>query len=745
MHLVIARKIDALLGITVGDRILYGWDNTSTGVPVDQLPVNFGASFAAETPTSGYAGFTTVGLQSSVDFEVDKMELFGGDMREGGVRGTVGLRLGEATQVKDPYLQTQFGDFTPAFRGVVSLILKRVYIGVNPYLKNWAFLVRRIPQSDWMPDYASIVAPDHHIDANPAHTLRWLITDSKNMGYSTTKVDATSFEYAAITLFNEGFGLSFLWDRQSSIEEFIQKILNHINGVLVVSRTTGKFELTLLRADYTVGDLPIFDEANIISVDSYQRASWSETVNEVTVRYTDRFTGNTHGVTVQDIANIQVQQSVVNTASDYPGITNGDLAARVAQRDLQILSAPLSKVKFTANRTAWNLKVGDVVVFKWAKLDISSMVVRIGAIRYGTLANRTITIEAAEDVFALPAVSYFSSVQPSIPTSTPSPIPATNQRTIEATFWDVMKRVGTPNALAQSDTAAFLTGVAVKPGSLAASFQFESSGVGPSGPFDGIFTGYFCPSCVTPSLIQELVSTFTYSDDTDMSIVAVGDFGYIDDEVVLISAIDTSTHSITLDRGILDTTPMAHSASRLYVTSSLKAVSTWEYGDGETVYSYIRPQFPLGTLARSDATVVTSTLAGRPNRPYPPGKFRLNGSEYPPVLSLAIDLVITWAHRNRTQQTAYLVLQSEGSITTETSVTYNLTVVNSLLGSLVNQTGLTAATYTYSAADFADAVAASADTDISHYVGSSNTVELWATRGGKDSWQRHTFTYYLLS
>jgi hypothetical protein len=46
-------------------------------------------------------------------------------------------------------------------------------------------------------------------------------------------------------------------------------------------------------------------------------------------------------------------------------------------------------------------------------------------------------------------------------------------------------------------------------------------------------------------------------------------------------------------------------------------------------------------------------------------------------------------------------------------------------------------------ADFAAAVAASADTDITHYAGSHNTITLSAVRDGKSSWQAHTVTYSL--
>ena len=714
MHMVLCQKADALLGIIVGDRILWGWDNSSTGATAGALGANWSASMTPPSsptvagPATTNAGFTTVGV-GSTDLYIIQTELFGGDTREGGISGTVGVRMGEDTQVADPYLQRFFGAYTPAFRGVVSIILKEVYIGVNPYLKNWSFLLRRTSCANWQPTYAKIKAPDNHFDTNPAHMIRECITDTDfGMGQPLYKIDDASFSNAAITLYNEGFGVSFIWDQQSPVEDFLQMILNHINGVVSVSLTTGLFELKLLRADYTVSSLPIFDESNIVKVDNFQRAAWGETVNEVVVQYTSRFTGKPQAVTVQDLANMQVQGGLISVTHKFPGITNADLAARVAQRDLQTLSTPLSKVKFTVNRTAWNLGGGDVFRFSWSKLGIASMVFRVGQVSFGTLLDGTITVEAVEDVFALPAVSYINSGDTPIETPPMSPVPAVYQRLVEASFWDLVMRIGTNQALAQASTAAWVLGAAAKPASTAASYQFETSGVGASGPFDATSTGYFSPTCALPALAQEVVSTVTYSEQTNMKSITVGDYGYVGDEAVSVAAINLDTHQITLNRGVLDTVPVAHAADRLYITSKLRATSSWEYVEGELVHANILPQFPLGTLDRSQATSISMTLAGRPSKPYPPGNLKLNGSSFPAQLSKSADLVITWAHRSRPQQTAYIVLQTESNIGPETGVTYTLRISNSILGLLLELTGLTGVTHTLTAAEFAAVVANSA-------------------------------------
>jgi len=75
---------------------------------------------------------------------INKPGLFGGEDKEGGVIGNVNLELGSPTQSRNSYLQSRLGNDIPAFRGVVSAVLRQVYLGMNPYLKPWAFRAQRI-------------------------------------------------------------------------------------------------------------------------------------------------------------------------------------------------------------------------------------------------------------------------------------------------------------------------------------------------------------------------------------------------------------------------------------------------------------------------------------------------------------------------------------------------------------------------------------------------------------------------
>jgi hypothetical protein len=124
-------------------------------------------------------------------------------------------------------------------------------------------------------------------DMNPAHIISECLTNRDwGLGYSWVEIGA-SFNTAADTLYTEGFGLSLIWQQDSSIEEFIASVLDHIDATLFIDRRTGLWELKLIWADYVAAMLPLFDETNVVDWGRLGRRSPSDLVNSVTVRFTD--------------------------------------------------------------------------------------------------------------------------------------------------------------------------------------------------------------------------------------------------------------------------------------------------------------------------------------------------------------------------------------------------------------------------------------------------------------------------
>jgi hypothetical protein len=76
---------------------------------------------------------------------INKPDLFGGEKREGGISGLIDFASGKPDQGQNGYLASKLGaSLLPAFRGVACAILRQVYIGLNPYLKDWAWMIQRI-------------------------------------------------------------------------------------------------------------------------------------------------------------------------------------------------------------------------------------------------------------------------------------------------------------------------------------------------------------------------------------------------------------------------------------------------------------------------------------------------------------------------------------------------------------------------------------------------------------------------
>jgi len=169
---------------------------------------------------------------------INEPELFGGEEKEGGIVGTVDLEGGESTQGVNDYLQSKIGGIVPAFRGIFALVLRQVYITANnPYIKPWSIKLRATSHANWYPEKSNISG-----DMNPAHIIFSAITNTAwGLGYSPTQIDQVNFAAVADTLYTEGFGLSFKWNKQEEVWDFIERVCDHINARVTEDPSTGKF------------------------------------------------------------------------------------------------------------------------------------------------------------------------------------------------------------------------------------------------------------------------------------------------------------------------------------------------------------------------------------------------------------------------------------------------------------------------------------------------------------------------
>lgn len=677
---------------TVGYKYYLGAHMALCHGPVDKI------SRIAVDDREAWSGSVT----NNSNININKPELFGGEKREGGISGRIAIMMGGLTQKADSYLVNKLPGLVPSFRGVVSAVLAKVYMGNNPYLKPWSWRVQRIHKRgidgrrQWYDKKAEIGGAGASGTMNPAHIIHDCLTDPEwGMGYNEADLDATSFVTAADRLYDEGFGLCLLWSRQITIEEFVVNVLAHIDGAVYVDRSSGKFVLKLLRDDYNPDTIPLLDENSIIEVRDFLRPAIGELTNAVTVQYWDMSTGNDDSLTVQDIALAQQQGSVISTTKQYPGIPNADLAAKVAARDLKGVSTPLIACTITANRTAAGLNIGDVFKLSWEQYGIAGVVMRVVKLGFGVPNDGKITIECVQDAFSLSDAIY----APPPPTDWESPIndpiPVALNIVREAPYWELAQRLGDVEAKNIGQGEAYVVGSGVRPTTDAINAGLylgadSGANVSEAGITD------FCASALLAEAIDELATAFTIVSPQAIETVSIGSYFEINNEYMEVVAV--SETAMTVKRGVLDTIPQKHLVNdRLFFWEEYASTDEKIYLEGEKVFMKLTTATGNGELLLANATAASTVIAGRAFLPYPPARIQIQGQYFPLVFNSNTNASVAWAHRDRKQQTSVLVDFYQGNIGPETGTTYHVRINDEDGVEVVNDATITGTSYIYSA------------------------------------------------
>lgn len=517
-----------------------------------------------------------------------------------------------------------------------------------------------------------------HDDMNPAHIIRECLTDPDwGMGYQDADIDDVSFMNAADTLFDEKMGMSLLWSRQDTIEEFVQEVTKHIDAALYVDRRTGLFTLKLVRDDYEEASLPVFDESNISKIQNLQKASFGELVNSVTVNYWDAATGKTASLTVQDTALVQMQNAVINTTIQYPGFTSPEVASIAAMRDLKALSSPLWSGTIYCGQDAEDLNIGDVFKLSWSDYEIENVVMRITGLAFGNGKSKTVKVICTQDVYATPNESTIKA--PDIEDgwqpldNTPTPLNSTLIQ--EIPYYELVTRLGQTEIdekLAEDANLSYMIASGSRPNSEGAlnALLFVNSG----SAYEEQDTLDFSPSAKIANDVLPTQTTFVIENGVDLDVVSIGTFCQLGEELLRVDEISETT--LTVGRGILDTVPTPHLAgSEILFLDEFLASDEIEYTASESIDVKLLTVTGGGVLDIEDAVEDSLTFDSRPIRPYPPGNFKINTVPFGNVIDNLNDLTIAWSHRDRTLQTSgEFEDQTTGNIGPEVGTTYNLRI-----------------------------------------------------------------------
>lgn len=289
-----------------------------------------------------------------------------------------------------------------SYRGVFSTFFRPIWSVETANLAPITAIVRRIYQrsfgeSQWQPSLAEPTPGQ----MNPAHIIREIITDRQwGRARPESVIDEASFLAAAQTLHEEGFGISCVLDGPGAAADVIRNILEHIDGALYEEPTTGKLCLRLVRADYTIAQLPIISPADIIGDPQQSQVMPHQLVNEVSAEYVTLRADRARSMTVHDTG-AQILGPANSVSRSYPYVQDPGLVGRLLTRDLRQLGLPLSNWELVVTReAAADLRPGDVFVLNYPDYQIEEMVLRIKSYTVGTLRDSSVRLECIEDAFA---------------------------------------------------------------------------------------------------------------------------------------------------------------------------------------------------------------------------------------------------------------------------------------------------------------------------------------------------------
>ncbi|HFF9504115.1 TPA: hypothetical protein ACGE99_003791 [Serratia marcescens] len=678
--------------VTVGYR--YSWDIHSG---LGRGPVNEIVAISADKKTV-FAG-TEGQLSGNTSVYIDQPNLFGGEDTggEGGIQGTLDVMMGGPDQVPPPSLLNLLTGLVPGFRGVVTTFFSGLVSCYSASPKPWSFRVRRTTagwdnNAVWYPekmlillentvgqlDDESKLSPEQvanlrRIHAmNPAHILVECATNRDwGRGLSLADdLDLDSYRIAADRLYDEKFGLCFRYNRQDSLDTFVQQVLDHIGAVQYGDLETGKMALKLLRDDYVVDDLPLFTYDNgIISVQDDDSSSADTAPNEVVVTYHDPVTNSDGEVKAQNLGSIQAV-GLISSTVEYRAIPTHDLGARVAQRDLEMGTSGLTRLVINFDRRGGILKPGGVFRVSLPDRNIANMVLRVGQISESDDGSLKITV--VQDVFGLPSTSYSTGEQPggwTPPDQTARPV--TDMQLIELPYAVLAGTLSESELAYVKPGSGFVGIMASAPTSLSINYQIQSRAAG-AGFVDRI-QGDWTPSGTLLAAVGALNSTLRVVMPFPP---AVGDGALLGNEIVRVDQVNVAAGTLTVGRACADTLPTEHAAGtpiRFY-RDAIESDGQ-EYLGGENVDVRLLTRTGTETLAASLAPVGSITMAQRQYRPYLPGNIRVNGVPYPAEVAPATGYTLTFTHRDRVLQADRLIDCTEASIGPEPGAQYTVALV----------------------------------------------------------------------
>jgi hypothetical protein len=675
------------------------------------------------------------------DFDIEAPELFGGDKKEGGIEGKVTVLRGQPTQVVPGFIKSLMGGLVPDFRGVATLFYDGLLCSMNPYPKKWSFRLRRVTSEWdgglWQPDLAVIWMNQGSVKGmNPAHIIYECLTNRKwGRGYARSWIDDDAMTAVAQKLYDENFGLCMKWTRRDALGSFIQEVIDHIGGSLLIDRKTGLIKLSLLRDDYDLETIPSYTlTSGLLSVEEDETSSQEDIVNEVIVKWFDPLKQNDRELRIHNLASLQSLQGFKTETNEYMGIADARIASRVAQRDLRAVATMLKRYKLIFDRVAFDLAPGDPFIISVPEIDLYNVVLRTGDVEEASGTDGQIKVTAVLDVFGLPDSSFISEQPSTWVEPSRKALPATHRVVREAHYGEIVQFMTRAERLSLPVDAGFIVAFAEKPTVMHQGFKILASADGEVGSVRG--TGTFSAYAELDGAIGKYDTVATFNNATSLGLVRINRPVQIGNEICAIVDIDTTdgvTGTLTLGRGCFDTVPQSHGdGDGIFFLATGGGTDAREYVAGEEVVVKLLTATSSSELKHTLAPGDTIDIVGRQGLPWPPADVQADGVLVGDLDATAhtFPIVLTWVGRNRLLIQDHLVDHFEPHVAEEAGTTYQISVFNGPGDTTPNRVATTAsATFSYTNAMY-----------VTDGIGSSVTFELEALRDGLASAQKYRFT-----
>lgn len=610
------------------------------------------------------------GNASYGDISISLPELFGGDSEGGGIEGTLTFYDGNFNPPQDPYLLSKIGSNVPAYNGFARALFKGFYIGTSTTPKAFSFELSRITSGL----HATYSAMPNGYDVNPMEIIYDMITQKwGRFGTSSSELDLTSFIACAQTLYTEGLGMSLIVQSSVTGKDVLEEVMRIADGILYQDPSTSKIVAKLIRQDYTIGSLPIFDESSISSLTNFKKTTWDSTFNQCRVSFKDRANNYDDSVAMaQDFANINFQGRIKSTDITASGCNVGSIASLLASRQLSLLNVPLYRCDIAVNRKANSLRPGSVFVLNWAPFGITNMVMRVTKIDFGSLTDNEIKLSCVQDKFSSTTVTF---ANPETSSWNPSSTGAQNVTTrLLFTPPAFLSSNNSTESMSSFDNAGRLYCLANPPSNASVSFNamfsLDNFSTNPtlaieSGVYNGsglLVNAYsssiasasrydtsstLVVSGISQSVINRLPQYTTLEQARDGSA-----FLMVNSELfVYVGFVDNGGGQVTFPkiyRAVLDTTPASHVANdRVWFINSGDGLLPDLLTVGTTGYVKLLDKTTTAQLAIGLASGFSASLTNRAGLPLPPQYLTLAGSRTPAPQTGATSVTVSWRNRDR--------------------------------------------------------------------------------------------------